>query len=71
MLTNSPAVIYELKVLGNKTTPAWISQNIEAVLGFTPEEAKDSSWWLDNIHPEDVPEAIESKSHLFDEFYQH
>jgi PAS domain S-box-containing protein len=71
MLANSPTVIYALKVTGNQVTPIWISENIEAVLGFRAEAALHPDWWLEQVHPQDRPFVQASLEHLFDDFYQH
>jgi PAS domain S-box-containing protein len=71
MLANSPTGIYALKVTGDQVTPVWISENIEAVLGFRSEAALQPDWWQQQVDPQDRPEALASLEHLFDDFYQH
>jgi PAS domain S-box-containing protein len=71
MMANSPTVIYALKVTGDQATPIWISENIEAVLGFSAEAALQPDWWLKQVHPQDSSDALASVEHLFDDFYQH
>ena len=71
MLANSPTVIYALKVTGDQAAPIWISENIETVLGFRPEDAMQPAWWLGQVHPEDRSSVQASLKHLFDDFYQH
>jgi PAS domain S-box-containing protein len=71
MLANSPTVIYSLKVEGDQANPAWISKNIESVLGFSVEDGLKPEWWPEQIYPEDRPDALASLAHLFDDFYQH
>jgi PAS domain S-box-containing protein len=71
MLANSPTVIYALKVQGDLATPTWISENIEAVLGFGAGMALQPDWWPAQVFPEDRSEAVASLAHLFDDFYEH
>ncbi|MGD0751209.1 MAG: PAS domain S-box protein [Anaerolineales bacterium] len=71
MLANSPTVIYALTRAGDQATPIWISENIETVLGFQPEDAMVPSWWLGQVHPQDRPSVQASMEHLFDDFYGH
>jgi len=71
MIANSPTVIYALKVDGAQATPMWISQNIKAILGFSAEDGLQPEWWLNQVHPQDRPDAQASLEHLFDDFYQH
>jgi PAS domain S-box-containing protein len=70
MFANSPTVIYALKIDGDKATPSWISENIEAILGFRAEVAMQPAWWLEQVHPEDRQTVQVSLEHLFDDFYQ-
>jgi PAS domain S-box-containing protein len=71
MLANSPTVIYSLKVEGKTANPMWISDNIETVLGFSPEDALQPEWWIGRIYPEDRPGALASLEHILDDFYEH
>jgi PAS domain S-box-containing protein len=71
MIANSSTVIYALKVAGDQAVLSWISANIEAVLGFSVEEAWQPGWWLDHIHPQDLALVRDSLEHLFDDLYQH
>jgi PAS domain S-box-containing protein len=53
LLAHSPAVIYTLKLDGEKITPAVVSDNIERLLGVTAAESARYEWWLKSLHPED------------------
>jgi PAS domain S-box-containing protein len=57
-------------VQGDQALPTWISENIEKVLGFSPQEALQRDWWLRQVYPPDLPEVRTSLEHLFDDFYQ-
>jgi PAS domain S-box-containing protein len=71
MLANSPTVIYALKVAGDQATSMWISENVETVLGFRPEQAMQPTWWLEQVHLSDRPAVQASLERLFDDYYQH
>jgi len=58
LLDHSPAVMYALKVDGKTITPRLVSENINRMLGFAPEEALSFEWWLGRLHPEDRDRAL-------------
>ena len=58
LLAHSPAVIYTLKIEGEKITPVVVSDNIERLLGFIAKEASTYNWWVDHLHPEDRERAL-------------
>jgi PAS domain S-box-containing protein len=53
LLEHSPAVIYALKIEGQKVTPVVVGENIERLLGITAAEATSYEWWAQSLHPED------------------
>jgi two-component system, cell cycle sensor histidine kinase and response regulator CckA len=53
LLEHSPAVIYALKIEGQKVTPVVVSENIKRLLGVTVAEATQYEWWVQSLHPED------------------
>ncbi|MDB9513323.1 PAS domain S-box protein [Kamptonema animale CS-326] len=55
LLSASPTVIYSCKAEGNYAT-TFISDNIAVLLGYKPTDfIEESSFWINGIHPEDVP----------------
>lgn len=60
LLQQSPAVLYMLKVDGNKSTAHIVSENITNLLGFTVTETLSAPWWRGQLHPEDVKRAEDS-----------
>lgn len=63
VLSSSPTVLYALAVEGPSLALAWVSRNVETLLGYGVEEVTDSGWWLENVHPDDrarVGAALES-----------
>ncbi len=54
LLHESPAVIYTAKAEPGGVTD-YISPNVAELLGHAPEIfAEQPSFWIDNIHPEDL-----------------
>jgi PAS domain S-box-containing protein len=53
LLEHSPAVMYSLKLEGDRVIPRLISENVTYLLGFTVKEATSPDWWLNHLHPDD------------------
>ena len=60
ILEHSPAVLYALRVEGEKVTPVLVSENITRLLGFQVDETVSERWWLGQLHPEDRTRALAS-----------
>jgi two-component system cell cycle sensor histidine kinase/response regulator CckA len=56
-LDHSPAVLYALKIEGDKLVPRLVSENITRFLGVPQEEALRPEWWETHIHPDDRTRA--------------
>jgi PAS domain S-box-containing protein len=60
LLEYSPAVLYALKLEGEKIVPYMVSENMMRLLGFTVAESLSYEWWLGQLHPDDRERAIAS-----------
>ncbi len=60
MFAHSPAVVYRLKVEGERIIPLTASANLTRLLGFAVEETLSMEWWLDRLHPVDRERALAS-----------
>ncbi|MCC6234101.1 MAG: PAS domain-containing protein [Verrucomicrobiales bacterium] len=49
----NPSVLYALRITPTKLRFFWVSENLEAMTGYSPAEAAHGNWWLDHLHPED------------------
>ncbi|MBC7093945.1 GAF domain-containing protein [Candidatus Bipolaricaulota bacterium] len=65
LLAVSPTIIYTLNPDGFAAT--WVSPNVTAVLGYTPEEVLQPNWWADHLHPEDRDQAFANAAHVLTE----
>jgi len=65
LLATSPAILYSLRFKGEALHPAWVSENIENVFGYTPREALAPHWWWSHLHTDDRDAAVASKDTLF------
>lgn len=63
IVASSPAVLFTLRSEdGTFQGINWISENIEAILGYRADETLGADWWMSNIHPEDR-DAVVSQFH--------
>jgi PAS domain S-box-containing protein len=62
LLEHSPAVIYGLKIEGEKIFPYVVSENVTQLLGFAVAETLSYEWWAAQLHPDDRDRAIKSIS---------
>lgn len=53
MLRASPVVLYQLGMDNGQVTTRWVSDNLERLFGFTPQEFVDQDMWLNQLHPAD------------------
>jgi diguanylate cyclase (GGDEF)-like protein/PAS domain S-box-containing protein len=65
VLASSPTVLYALAIEGDSQGLTWVSRNVEALLGYTIDEALEPGWWSANVHPDDRQAASAGVSHLF------
>jgi len=56
LTTVSPAVLYTTSP-GDFTINSWVSPNVFALFGYTPEEALQPGWWDGHLHPDDRAQA--------------
>lgn len=59
-----PLVTYAIDVNHGQARAAWISRNVERVLGYSTAEAMVSGWWEDCILPEDRLRAQEESRRI-------
>jgi two-component system, NtrC family, sensor kinase len=67
LIANSPAIIYCSVPTGDfKMT--FVSDNVERVLGYKPDEMlSDQNFWFEHIHPDDIPMIFSSLAQIFSE----
>jgi PAS domain S-box-containing protein len=54
VVASSPAVLFTLQVEGGEFRGiGWMSENVEAMLGYRADETLGADWWMSNIHPEE------------------
>lgn len=66
LLASSPTLLYSLDVNDPELRSTWVSDNIERVLGFTPDCALERGWWWSHLHPDDRAAAAEASSRLLE-----
>ena len=63
ILDHSPAVLYALRVEGERIVPRFASENITRLLGFDTADALTYDWWFGHLHDEDRQRASDSIAH--------
>ncbi|GEM_PF-758710 len=58
----SPTVLYALKVEPQGLVPTFVSSNLLQLTGHHPEESLASSWWRENVHPDDLARVAAANS---------
>ncbi|MGH6865914.1 MAG: PAS domain-containing protein [Methyloceanibacter sp.] len=67
MLHSAPAVVYSFAATGNYT-PTFVSENIERVLGYEPEDyLNQPDFWRSHVHPDDLAAVEAEQGNLFSE----
>ncbi|MEA5603731.1 PAS domain S-box protein [Nostoc sp. UHCC 0252] len=70
LLTSSPVVIYSNKKISGNFSTTFISENVEAMVGYEAREfLENPNFWLDRVHPEDVELFLEKFSQLVQQEY--
>ncbi|MEW6764376.1 MAG: EAL domain-containing protein [Pseudomonadota bacterium] len=75
VLQASPVVLYALRQTDRDVfVTDWVSDNIQSLFGFSPEEARTPGWWLERLHPDDRDMArasfakLQEQPHLIHEY---
>ena len=69
LLSATSAVIYTARAWGNYGA-TFISGNVSRVVGYEPQEfLEESSFWIDHVHPGDVPRVLSELPKIFDQEY--
>ncbi len=65
VLSTSPIVTYVLAPREGQTQTIWISDNITEITGYSVKQAMEPGWWEDNLHPDDLDQALELKNTMW------
>ncbi|BBC23752.1 PAS domain S-box protein [Pseudanabaena sp. ABRG5-3] len=69
ILSSNPAVIFTCTA-DRSNTVTFISDNVQKVLGYSAAEVLSSpNFWVEHLHPEDIPQAVEGVTKLFEQGY--
>ena len=64
LLNTSPTILYNLRLEGDDLRPLWISENIQALLGYSQPEALAPNWWATRLYPKDRLQAETVKNSI-------
>ncbi len=65
LLAKSPAVIYSLTVHGERTSPAYVSENFAQIIGSETVDFFQENWWEDHLHPDEREKVMAGLPRLF------
>ena len=74
LLHFSPSILYNLRLVGGRPVPVWVSDNILRITGYTVGEALAPGWWLANLQhatlrtPDDWLRHLLEAGHLTHEY---
>lgn len=66
VLSSSPAIVYSLRVEGDRFIPEYVSDSITRLTGYTITEALRNDWWASHLHPEDREDMLAQMSRIFE-----
>ncbi|MBE7419205.1 MAG: PAS domain S-box protein [Ideonella sp.] len=64
LLAASAVVMYRLRVTRRGSATEWVSDNIERLFGFRPEQVLAHDWWTTHVHPDDRNAALAAFARL-------
>jgi PAS domain S-box-containing protein len=64
LLTHSPTITYTLRRVGAELLADDISDNVQRLFGYTPNEVLTPAWWTDHLHPDDREAALTAFSRI-------
>ena len=70
VVTANPAVLFLLRpvpdLAAGPLSLTWISENVDRLLGYSPDEALQPGWWADRLHPEERERVFAEVATLFE-----
>lgn len=71
VVASSPAVLFTLQIKdGAVRGISWMSDNVEAMLGYPVSDTLGGDWWTSNVHPDDRDEVAKRfRSEIFTHGY--
>ena len=64
VLAASPSVLYNLRFVEQALNTTWVSENIQRLLGYTPEQAMQPGWWQMHLFPADKEPVMARQAKL-------
>ena len=67
VVVSSPAILFTIDVTPEEISGiTWTSENVRAILGYSPEAAIGPDWWMSGIHPNDLQRVMDqTRADLF------
>lgn len=58
LLNASPTILYNLRFVEDTLQAIWVSENIERLLGYAPEETLVPGWWNTHVYADDRESVV-------------
>lgn len=67
LMNASPTILYNLRFIDGTLQAVWVSENIERLMGYVPEETLTPGWWDAHVYADDRESALAKQSILMAE----
>jgi len=64
LMDTSAVILFNAAATGDMA-PVYVSKNITDILGYTVAEAFQKNFWIQNVHPDDLPVLMAARPHLY------
>lgn len=64
LMGNSQVILFNAEA-GSDIKPIYVSKNLTAILGYTVEESFNKNFWIQNVHPDDLPVLLAARPSLY------
>lgn len=64
LMGNSQVILFNAEATGD-LRPIYVSKNFTTILGYTVEESFNKNFWIQNVHPDDLPVLLAARPSLY------
>ena len=64
LLQDSPTVMYTMRVINGELTPVSVTENLDRLFGYTPEEGLEAGWWSSRLVDDDRANVLKAQQQL-------
>jgi PAS domain S-box-containing protein len=67
LVSSSNTLLYAVAIEGERFKPLVMTDSVTRLFGYLPAETLTSTWWMDNVHPQDREPALQGLNRAFAE----